>query len=62
MPTCLGDLFALIEDLSVAVRLVMTQSSESLETVMLMNALRERFDGAGLDYREHFVWLTYMRQ
>jgi hypothetical protein len=25
---------------------------------MLMNALRERFDSAGLDYREHFVWLT----
>jgi hypothetical protein len=25
---------------------------------MLMNALRERFDCAGLDYRKHFVWLT----
>ena len=25
---------------------------------MLMNSLRERFDTAGLDYRDHFVWLT----
>ena len=29
---------------------------------MLMNALRERLNSAGLDYREHFVWLTNMRQ
>ncbi len=59
-PQALADLFALIEDLSVAVCLGMSQSGKTLETVMLMNALRERFDSAGLDYREHFVWLTDM--
>ena len=57
-PQALADLFALIEDLSVAVCLGMSQSGKTLETVMLMNALRERFASAGLDYREHFVWLT----
>lgn len=61
-PRALADLFALIDDLSAAVCLGMTQSGKTLETVMLMNALRERFDNAGLDYREHFVWLTNMRQ
>ena len=61
-PKALADLFALIEDLSVAVCLGMTQSGKTLETIMLMNALRERFDHTGLDYREHFVWLTDMRK
>ena len=61
-PKALVDLFALIEDLSVAVCLGVTQSGKTLETVMLMDALRERFDSAGLDYREHFIWLTDMRQ
>ena len=61
-PKALVDLFALIEDLSVAVCIGMTQSGKTLETVMLMNALRERFDSAGLDYREHFIWLTNMCQ
>ena len=57
-PQALADLFAHIDDLSEAVCLGMSQSGKTLETVMLMNALRERFDNAGLDYREHFVWLT----
>ena len=57
-PQALTDLFALIEDLSVAVCLGISQSGKTLETVMLMNALREHFANAGLDYREHFVWLT----
>lgn len=61
-PKALADLFALIEDLSSAVCLGMTQSGKTLETVMLMDTLRERFDSAGLDYRAHFVWLTSMRQ
>lgn len=61
-PKALADVFGLIENLSLAVCLGMTQSGKTLETVMLMNALRERFDSAGLDYRKHFVWLTSMRQ
>ena len=61
-PKALADLCALVKDLSAAVSLGMTQSGKTLETVMLMNALRERFDSAGLDYRDHFVWLMNMRQ
>jgi hypothetical protein len=59
-PQALADLFSLIDDLSWAVCLGMSQSGKTLETVMLMNALRERFDTARLNYREHFVWLTDM--
>ena len=33
-----------------------------MKTVMLMDVLRERFDSAGLDYRNHFIWLTDMRK
>ena len=62
MLTCLGDLFALIENFSVAVRLDMTQLGKTLETVILMNALRERFDSAGFGHRERFIWLTNMHQ
>ena len=57
-PKALVDLLTLIQDLSVTVCIGMSQSGKTLETVMLMNALRERFDNAGLDYREHFIWLT----
>ncbi|KXJ88891.1 hypothetical protein Micbo1qcDRAFT_177925 [Microdochium bolleyi] len=35
-----------------------TQSGTTTETVALMDTLRERFDLEGLDYRDHFVWLT----
>ncbi|POS74151.1 3-dehydroquinate synthase [Diaporthe helianthi] len=35
-----------------------SQSGTTIETVMLMDTLRELFDGAGLDYRNHFVWMT----
>ncbi|TAQ89040.1 hypothetical protein B7494_g2630 [Chlorociboria aeruginascens] len=57
-PQALEDLFEVIEDLSEAICLGITQSGKTLETVLLMNALREHFDSAGLDYRNHFVWLT----
>jgi 3-dehydroquinate synthetase/threonine dehydrogenase-like Zn-dependent dehydrogenase/predicted NBD/HSP70 family sugar kinase len=59
-PQALTDLLACIDDLSMAVCLGMSQSGTTIETVMLMNALRERFDGAELDHREHFIWLTEM--
>lgn len=59
-PQALADLFTCIDDLSAAVCLGMSQSGKTIETLMLMNALRERFDRARLDYREHFVWLTEM--
>lgn len=61
-PKAIADILALIEDLSLAVCIGMTQSGKTLETVMLMNALRERFDSAALDYQKHFVWLTSVRQ
>ena len=57
-PQALADLLARIEDLSLAVCLGVSQSGQTMETVMLMNSLRERFDTAGLDYRDHFAWLT----
>ncbi|KAI9770987.1 MAG: hypothetical protein M1840_002691 [Geoglossum simile] len=57
-PHALVNLFSHVKDISMAVCLGISQSGRTLETVMLMNALRERFDSAGLDYREHFVWLT----
>ena len=59
-PQALADLFTCIDDLSATVCLGMSQSGKTIETVMLMNALRERFDSAGLDYQDHFVWLTEM--
>ncbi len=57
-PQALADLFSRVKDLSVAVCLGISKSGRTLEAVMLMNALRERFDSAGLDYRAHFAWLT----
>ncbi|KAK0121429.1 hypothetical protein ONS95_009723 [Cadophora gregata] len=57
-PQALVDVFSLIEELSSAVCLGMSQSGTTLETVMLMDSLRERFDTAGLNYQEHFIWLT----
>lgn len=57
-PQALADLFSHVEDLSAAVCLGISKSGRTLEAVMLMNALRERFDSAGLDYRAHFAWLT----
>ena len=59
-PQALADLFTCIDDLSAAVCLGMSQLGKTIETVMLMNTMRERFDRAGLDYRKHFVWLTEM--
>ena len=60
-PQALADLFASIDDLSSAVCLGVSQSGRTIETGMLMNSLRERFDTAGLDYRNHFIWLTDTR-
>ena len=57
-PQALVDLLSSVKDLSVAVCLGISKSGRTLETVALMSALREAFDTAGLDYREHFVWLT----
>jgi len=57
-PQALTDLFTDIDDLSTAVCLGMTQSGTTIETMMLMNALRECFDRAGFDYKEHFLWIT----
>ncbi|RYP67507.1 hypothetical protein DL771_007207 [Monosporascus sp. 5C6A] len=57
-PQALADTFEQIGDLSTAVCLGASQSGKTLETVLLMNALRERFDSAELDYRKHFLWLT----
>lgn len=59
-PQALADLFTHIHNLPATVFVGISQSGKTLETIMLMNALRERFDGVGLDYREHFVWLTDM--
>ncbi|MCJ1442734.1 MAG: hypothetical protein MMC23_003231 [Stictis urceolatum] len=61
-PQALKDLFMQVIDLSAAVCLGISQSGRTMETILLMNALRERFDSAGLDYREHFVWLTDTNQ
>lgn len=57
-PQALQDVLLSIDDLSTAVCLGISQSGKTLETVALMNALREYFDTAGLDYRQHFIWLT----
>ncbi|KAK4466441.1 hypothetical protein QBC42DRAFT_328047 [Cladorrhinum samala] len=57
-PQALQDVLLSIDDLSTAVCLGISQSGKTLETVALMNALREHFDNAGLDYRQHFIWLT----
>ena len=57
-PQALENLFSQVKDLSMTVCLGISKSGRTMETVMLMNALRERFDNVGLDYREHFVWLT----
>ena len=57
-PQALVDLFSYIEDLSTTVCLGISESGKTVETVMLMDTLRERFESAGLDYRHHFVWLT----
>ncbi|KAL4721745.1 hypothetical protein ACLX1H_011239 [Fusarium chlamydosporum] len=59
-PQDLGELFLRIDDMSTTVCLGISQSGETLETTMLMNAMRERFDNAGLDYHQHFAWLTDM--
>ncbi|KAL4905929.1 hypothetical protein BDW74DRAFT_152291 [Aspergillus multicolor] len=45
-------------DLSTTVCIGISQSGTTLETIMLMETLRDCFDGAGLSYREHFLWLT----
>ena len=57
-PQALVDLFSHVKDISTTVCLGISQSGKTLETMMLMNSLREHFNSAGLDYREHFVWLT----
>lgn len=57
-PQALTDLFSRVKDLSMAVCLGISKSGRTLEAVILMTALRERFDSAGLDYRAHFAWLT----
>ncbi|KAK3987635.1 hypothetical protein QBC44DRAFT_294886 [Cladorrhinum sp. PSN332] len=48
-PQVLQDVLLSIDDLSTAVCLGISQSGKTLETVALMNALREFFDNAGLD-------------
>ncbi|KAK6070798.1 3-dehydroquinate synthase [Seiridium cupressi] len=61
-PRALGDVFSQIVDLGEVVCLGMSQSGKTLETRAIMSALRERFDSSGLDYREHFIWLTDRRK
>ncbi|KAI3317793.1 3-dehydroquinate synthase-domain-containing protein [Xylariaceae sp. AK1471] len=62
-PQALFDLFLCVGgNLNTTVCIGVSQSGTTLETVMLMNAMRERFDSAGLDYRDHFIWLTDMNQ
>ncbi|KAF3911017.1 hypothetical protein AA313_de0202557 [Arthrobotrys entomopaga] len=57
-PQALEDLFLSIDDLSMTICIGISQSGKTLETVALMNTLREHFDNTGLDYRQHFIWLT----
>lgn len=57
-PQALVDVFACVKDLSMAVCIGISKSGKTLETVILMNTLRERFNNDGLDYREHFLWVT----
>ncbi|KAM0813229.1 putative 3-dehydroquinate synthase [Seiridium cardinale] len=61
-PQALVNLFSDLADLSSAVCIGISQSGNTLETVRLMNALKERFESSGLDYRQHFVWLTDVRE
>lgn len=56
-PVALSALLATIR-LESTVCIGISQSGTTIETVMLMDTLRELFDGAGLDYRNHFVWMT----
>ena len=57
-PQALENLFLSIDDLATAICVGISQSGKTMETVTFMSALRERFDSAGLDYRQHFIWLT----
>ena len=61
-PQALTDLFTVVGDLSTAVCLGISQLGKTMETIMLMDVLRERFDSAGLNYRNHFIWLTDTRK
>lgn len=47
-----------VNDLSTAVFMGISQSGTTMETLSLMNTIRDAFDHAGLDPCNHFVWIT----
>ena len=47
-----------IGDLSAALFVGISQSGTTMETLSLMNTLRDTFDHVGLDPCNHFVWIT----
>ncbi|KAJ1324255.1 2-epi-5-epi-valiolone synthase [Microdochium nivale] len=57
-PQALKQVLDRVDGLHKVVCIGTTQSGTTIETVALMNTLRERFESASLDYRNHFVWLT----
>lgn len=60
-PQALREMFSSIGSLSEALVLGISQSGTTLETVTLMNTLRERFDSGALNVQDHFAWITDAR-
>ncbi len=61
-PLALKELLFSIGDLSQALVIGISKSGTTKETRDLLMTLRERFRKEGLDYREHFLWLTDLPQ
>ncbi|KAK6193484.1 hypothetical protein LQW54_012422 [Pestalotiopsis sp. IQ-011] len=61
-PRSLDHVLSQIGDLREVLCLGVSQSGKTLETRAIMAALRQQFDSSGLDYREHFIWLTDRRR
>ena len=61
-PSALKELLTSIRDLSQALVIGISKSGTTKETRDLLMTLRERFQKEGLDYHEHFLWLTDLPQ
>lgn len=61
-PSAIAKILSSIDDLSEILIIGISKSGTTEETLTLLSTLRENFQTHGLDYHNHFLWLTDLPQ
>jgi hypothetical protein len=61
-PVAIARIFSSIDDLSEILVIGISKSGTTEETLTLLSTLKEKLQAQGLDYHDHFLWLTDLPQ